>query len=52
VVVKFVFFSCRIYSSLGVASPWWCYWAFSSHLGTEVQLWQNDLSQVLCSPSS
>jgi large subunit ribosomal protein L40e len=25
VVVKFVFFSCRIYSSLGVASPWWCY---------------------------
>ena len=36
----------RIDTAPGAASARWNHWAVTSHAGTEVQLWQDDLSQV------
>ena len=42
----------RVNIALGSPSARWCHWAFSSHSGHEVQLWQNDLSQMLRTSAS
>lgn len=42
----------RVHPSLGPSSSWWCDWAHSKVVGPEVQLWQNDLQEVLRQASS